>query len=83
MMKSSMKSLLFGGALAAVALAPMTGALAQVQCSTDGYDWHCRDFGPAPPPVWGYSPGPNNFGGDYNQIPNDYPGPAPVYNNRY
>jgi hypothetical protein len=49
---------------------------------SDGYNWHCQGgyFGAVPAaPVWGYS---NDFDGDYNQISNDYPGPAPVYNNR-
>jgi hypothetical protein len=62
-------------------MAPMTGAHAQVRCSSDGYRWHCQDFVPVPAPVWSYHSGwGENYGGDYNQIPNDYPGPAPVKN---
>lgn len=82
------KSLLGGAAIAAaVTLMPVHGA--QAACWTDGWSWHCAPgypgfgYGPAPTP-WGPSLGfNNNFYGDYNQIPNDYPGPAPVYSNRY
>ncbi|HEX3885058.1 MAG TPA: hypothetical protein VHW66_20560 [Stellaceae bacterium] len=77
----SITALLCGGALAAVAaLAPTTGALAQVRCSSDGYRWHCQDgyFAPVPAPAWGYRQGwGHDYGGDYNQIPDDYPGPGP------
>jgi hypothetical protein len=76
------KSVLGGAAIAvAITLLPMTGA--QAACWTDGWRWHCEPgypgFGYAPAPVmgpsWGYG-----YSGDYNQIPNDYPGPAPVKN---
>lgn len=79
----SIRPLLAGAAIAAaVSLAPVAGALAQVRCSTDGISWHCADLGPVAAsiigPGWGYA-----YGGAYDQIPNDYPGPAPVHNDRY
>ncbi|HEY1797835.1 MAG TPA: hypothetical protein VGG57_17110 [Stellaceae bacterium] len=81
-MSSLVRTLAGGIAIAAViALMPVAGAQAQVRCSSDGWSWHCTDFRPAPPPM--YQPGfYNNFYGDYNEIPNDYPGPSAVYNNR-
>jgi hypothetical protein len=84
MTRPSITALLCGAALAAAAaLAPVTGALAQVRCFSDGYRWQCQDgyFAPIPAPGWGYQPGRTHvYGGDYNQIPDDYPGPAPVHN---
>jgi hypothetical protein len=88
-MKSPLiKSLLGSAAIAAaVILLPMAGANAA--CWTDGWGWQCQPgypgagypgygFAPAPMmgPGWGYG-----FRGDYNQIPNDYPGPAPAGDN--
>jgi hypothetical protein len=80
------KAALGGAAITAVVvMMPASGTHAQVLCSSNGWSWHCNDWGPAPTPAWGYyQPGYNhNFYGDYSEIPNDYSGSGPVYNNRY
>ena len=47
---------------------------------SDGYSWHCQDgFTPGPAPM-GLQPGWGLFAADYNNLPDDYPGPAPIHN---
>jgi hypothetical protein len=86
MTNSLLKPLLGGVAVAAiVALTPMTGAHAQVRCSSDGWRWHCTDYGPAPTPApRSYGPGWSyDRGADYGQAPTEYPGPGPDDNSPY